>query len=261
MELIAQLALSLLLVVGSTGGGVGDADSPPAAVGPEVPTEALRADLIDAGYTNGRLPADALTEIESSRGCLFERAAGDAWRRLEADAAADGIELVARWCYRNLATQRATYERNCPLVPVVPIPDPAADHAGVEAGAEQVAAVKRIRRCSPPTAKPGNSNHGWGRAVDVKLEGRLLTCQSPAFLWLTENAPRYGWVHPPWAGCGEPKEEPWHWEWGGLPEEPTAHIFLAELAAWLEQSRAASKLPDPGALFWRNAFLRGAEAR
>lgn len=74
--------------------------------------------------------------------------------------------------------------------------------------------VKRIRICRVPTARPGNSNHGWGRAIDITQDGVLLTCESPTFLWLLDNASSYGWVHPGWAACGEPKEEAWHWEWG-----------------------------------------------
>jgi len=37
-----------------------------------------------------------------------------------------------------------------------------------------------------------------------------------AFDWLTANAGRFGWVHPPWAQPGGSKPEPWHWEYGAI---------------------------------------------
>jgi LAS superfamily LD-carboxypeptidase LdcB len=86
------------------------------------------------------------------------------------------------------------------------------------------------RVCSVPTAKPGNSNHGWGRAVDIKVAGRLLTCDSEAFHWLQDNAHLYGWVHPGWAACGENKQEAWHWEWGGTRKSAPVVIKLRNIA-------------------------------
>ncbi len=179
---------------------------------------AYREDLVTAGARNGRLPAEALALIESSPGCLIEKEAAEAWLLMAAHAAADGVEFTPSWCYRNLATQKRTYRRNCPLVPVEPTP--AADGEQPTAAEVPTEPVAMHRVCSPPTAKPGNSNHGWGRAVDITAGDRLLTCDSEAFGWLKEEAHLYGWVHPGWAGCGEPKQEAWHWEWGGTQEPP-----------------------------------------
>ena len=179
-------------------------------------------DLVEAGYRNGRLPADALVLIESSPGCLIEKEAAEAWLLMVSTAAADGIEFTPSWCYRNLATQKRTYRRNCPLVPVEP--PAAAEEQEEDEAAEPAEPVAMARVCSPPTAKPGNSNHGWGRAVDITVDGRLMTCASEEFDWLQENAHLYGWVHPGWAACGEPKQEAWHWEWGGTQEPETAPV-------------------------------------
>lgn len=62
-------------------------------------------------------------------------------------------------------------------------------------------------------AKPGTSNHGWGRAIDfgsgVNVE------ESAEYLWMKANAPDFGWHHPKWAEDNNPKngqQEPWHWE-------------------------------------------------
>lgn len=193
-------------------------------LGEPIADEAYVEDLIEAEFENGKLPADALLLIESSADCLLEKEAAEAWQRLEIDATIAGVELVARWCYRNLATQKRTYRRNCPrsIIAVDPPQPPAAGEDPPAQGDEEVQpapkTTKGPRICSPPTAKPGNSNHGWGRAADIKAEGQLLTCESEAFLWLQENAHLYGWVHPSWAACGEPKQEAWHWEWGGTQQ-------------------------------------------
>jgi D-alanyl-D-alanine carboxypeptidase len=80
-------------------------------------------------------------------------------------------------------------------------------------------------------APAGQSNHGWGLAVDFCSS--TYTGQSGA--WLDENGPIFGWANPPWAhrGGGGPFE-PWHWEFvsgvakmtssanrsPGLPESP-----------------------------------------
>jgi LAS superfamily LD-carboxypeptidase LdcB len=61
-------------------------------------------------------------------------------------------------------------------------------------------------------ATPGNSNHGWGLALD--LGGGINDFGTPQHDWLQAHGPAYGWHHPPWARQGGGKEEPWHWEFG-----------------------------------------------
>ena len=48
-------------------------------------------------------------------------------------------------------------------------------------------------------AKPGTSNHGWGLATDLKLDGK-------AQQWMQKHAGEYGFSTIP--------REPWHWEFG-----------------------------------------------
>ena len=210
--MIANLAAALLLAA-----SVAPIEALPDQ-GEPLSDVAYKEDLLAAGARNGRLPGDSLVLIESSPGCFIEKEAAEAWLLMADHAAADGVEFTPSWCYRNLATQKRTYQRNCPLVPVE---TPSAPDEPREGEVETAAApVAMVRVCSPPTARPGNSNHGWGRAVDITSGERLLTCNSEAFGWLEENAHLYGWVHPGWAGCGEPKQEAWHWEWGGTQEPP-----------------------------------------
>ena len=62
--------------------------------------------------------------------------------------------------------------------------------------------------CSPPTARPGQSLHEQGLAIDFTNNGRLITSRSdPAFQWLAGNASSYGLYNLP--------SEPWHWSTTG----------------------------------------------
>lgn len=63
-------------------------------------------------------------------------------------------------------------------------------------------------QCTPPTAIPGRSMHERGLAMDLKSNGVLITSRSnPAFIWLSNNAARYGFYNLP--------SEPWHWSTNG----------------------------------------------
>ena len=46
-------------------------------------------------------------------------------------------------------------------------------------------------------AKPGTSDHGWGRALDLDLDAK-------AQAWMRANGDRYGFVE-------DTPREPWHW--------------------------------------------------
>jgi LAS superfamily LD-carboxypeptidase LdcB len=66
-------------------------------------------------------------------------------------------------------------------------------------------------------ATPGTSNHGRGLAVDFSDFGALGQFDDADYLWMAENGPRFGWVHPAAMGPGGSGPlEPWHWEFGDL---------------------------------------------
>lgn len=63
-------------------------------------------------------------------------------------------------------------------------------------------------QCSPPTARPGQSMHELGQAIDFTNSGQLIRSRSiPVWLWLNGNAGRYGLQNLP--------SEPWHWSTNG----------------------------------------------
>jgi hypothetical protein len=62
--------------------------------------------------------------------------------------------------------------------------------------------------CSPPTARPGSSNHELGLAIDFSCNGSLIRSRSSScFAWLSANAARFGLSNLP--------SEPWHWSVDG----------------------------------------------
>ena len=103
---------------------------------------------------------------------------------LLAAAAGDGITLGGGG-YRSSDSQWRLREQNCPD-----------------------AANSPPSSCRPPTARPGQSMHERGLAVDFTYGGRVISSRSsPAFQWLAANAGSYGFRNLP--------SEPWHWSVNG----------------------------------------------
>jgi len=62
--------------------------------------------------------------------------------------------------------------------------------------------------CSPPTARPGQSMHERGLAIDFTYQGRVISSRSsPGYQWLAAHAGSYGFYNLP--------SEPWHWSTNG----------------------------------------------
>lgn len=172
--------------------------------------EAYVLDLQELGYRNGDMPSTRMIEFG---GCLMERDAGYTLSLMLEAAAVDGVALYTSDCYRSYSAQASAYDRRCPIEEEeITREDPAT-------GETVVVDTKEVRVCKgPPIARPGHSNHGYGRAVDFSNGSRTLSCYDAGFEWLQANARRFGWVHPSWAHCGRATQEAWHWEWGGLSE-------------------------------------------
>ena len=67
---------------------------------------------------------------------------------------------------------------------------------------------KPASQCSPPTARPGQSMHEQGLAIDFTWNGGVISSRSsPAFQWLRANAARFGFYNLP--------SEAWHWSTNG----------------------------------------------
>lgn len=155
------------------------------------------AKQLRASSTAGR-PAGANEPIPSSDASREIALAGngisvnvsivDNVKRLLADAAAAGLNLGGGG-YRDSAQQIAVRKANC--------------------GTTQYAIYQMpASSCSPPTARPGQSMHEKGLAIDFTRNGNLISSHTdPGWAWLKEHADNYGLFNLP--------AEPWHWSTTG----------------------------------------------
>lgn len=161
-----------------------DVVAPPSGCTPQAPNVAGSCSMVDraqfATYRNGLLPPSALCALKF-----------DTRHRLRADAANALVALNVAY--------RLQFGQNLCLT----------DSYRTLAGQIDV----RRRKGAYLTAVPGTSNHGWGLATDNCAPGGGPWVEgSPYDVWMHENAPKYGWVHPDWAEPGgSGPHEPWHW--------------------------------------------------
>ena len=126
--------------------------------------------------------------IVSVRGIRVHKSIADQLARMLGAADSAGISLSGGG-YRDPAGQIAVRRSNCGT----------SNYAVYQMPASQ---------CSPPTARPGQSMHERGLAIDFTYNGRVINSRSsPAFQWLRANAAGYGFYNLP--------SEPWHWSVNG----------------------------------------------
>lgn len=119
-----------------------------------------------AAYGNGKIPASALAKVGDTNHKLWAPAA-ESLERMLADAKRDGVKIGVTDSYR-------PYEEQVDL-----------------------ARRKGLYSQGGLAAKPGTSEHGWGMAVDLDLNGK-------AQAWMRANAEKYGFDE-------NVPREPWHW--------------------------------------------------
>lgn len=143
---------------------VANSPSPAATSSTAVNADGVPVEL--AGYGNGKIPAAALSEVGSTGFRLWAPAAGSL-TQLIGDAARDGVNIGITDAYRSYESQ------------------------------VDVAARKGLYSQGGLAAVPGTSDHGWGLAVDLKLDDAAQT-------WMRANGSRYGFAE-------DTPREPWHW--------------------------------------------------
>ncbi|MEM7272129.1 MAG: D-alanyl-D-alanine carboxypeptidase family protein [Actinomycetota bacterium] len=136
--------------------------------------------------SNPKFPtADEITQVG---GFWVHIDIADDLRALLAAAEADGITFGG-WGYRDHSAQIRLRRAHCGT-------------------SEWAIYQKPSSTCSPPTARPGQSQHELGKAIDFTYNGRTIgTRSSPGYQWLAANASRYGLYNLP--------SEPWHWSVNG----------------------------------------------
>jgi|GEM_PF-1461540 len=127
-------------------------------------------------------------EIVKVQGIWVHESIAGNFGRLMSAAKADGVNL-AGWGYRDSAKQIELRKRHC--------------------GTSNYAVYQMSSsRCSPPTARPGASQHERGLAIDFTYNGGSIgTRSNKGYKWLNANAAKYGLYNLP--------SEPWHWSTTG----------------------------------------------
>ena len=126
--------------------------------------------------------------IVSVRGIRVHESIADETAALLRHAESDGISLSGGG-YRDPSSQVALRRQHC--------------------GTSNYAVYQMSpSSCRPPTARPGQSMHERGLAIDFTYNGRAINSRSsPAYQWLAANAASYGFYNLP--------SEPWHWSVNG----------------------------------------------
>lgn len=132
-------------------------------------------------------PEAATGRLVAVGGIVVDASLAGALHSLLAAAAADGVVLGGSG-YRSAEAQLALRRAHCgtSLYAVFDMPAEA---------------------CSPPTARPGQSRHEAGLAIDFTCAGALVARGDACFAWLAATARRFGLVNLP--------SEPWHWSVDG----------------------------------------------
>jgi peptidoglycan hydrolase CwlO-like protein len=126
--------------------------------------------------------------LQTVRGITVACSISGSLESMMAAAAGDGLTLAGGG-YRDSSNQIALRRAHCGT----------SDYAIYEMSPSS---------CSPPTARPGQSMHEQGLAIDFTCGGGgAIGRSSPCFSWLQSNAGSYGFVNLP--------SEPWHWSTNG----------------------------------------------
>jgi LAS superfamily LD-carboxypeptidase LdcB len=134
------------------------------SVGDGVPPELAK-------YGNGRIPTNALESIGIGEHRMWSPAA-EAFTAMRGAASADGVSIGVTDSYRS-------YDQQVDL-----------------------ARRKGLYKDGGLGAVPGTSEHGWGRAVDVDVNGAGLA-------WMRSHAAQFGFTE-------DTPREPWHWGFQGV---------------------------------------------
>jgi LAS superfamily LD-carboxypeptidase LdcB len=151
-------------------------------------------------YTNGNVPASLLAPLDGENYGKAElrRDAAESWNRARAEVKAKtGIVLTVRGWNRSLAEQeRFFFERYSRQ----------ASGNGPFGDVRWYKGARYVRTSGAPAAIPGNSNHGWGVAVDVDDFGAYRTTGNARSRLATPILEKHGWTDDEGRSIGEP----WH---------------------------------------------------
>ena len=177
------------------------------------------------GVENGKLPSSLLAEI-GVPGALMERTAARAFRAMLAEMAKGGFVARQVGHYRTFQQQLNLFLSRYQEASLSTFNSTAGAHRkqwndAPRHGYSSIYWVKKLVNGKYPAtaATPGNSNHGWGLALDLAEEydadSTPDSIRSQWVTWLVNNAARYGI-------SAELQSEPWHWRYVAGDNIPAA---------------------------------------
>lgn len=158
-------------------------------------------------YSNGQIPASALTSITGVSGARLRPGAAAAWERLRA-----AVHTAHGWypaptgptdAYRPYATQESLFRARYTTTYLAGRPSKRWN-----------AATWYLRAGMAAAAVPGTSNHGLGITVDITGLGSLGVFTTTHYKQLAAIATTLGWSNAEGRSIGEP----WHWTYTGAAE-------------------------------------------
>jgi hypothetical protein len=144
--------------------------------------------VIPGGYMVETYNRGPMCLVKIPAGITVNCEIGPAVQQLVTDAASQGVKMGGG-AWRDYKNQIAVRRNNC--------------------GTSNYAIYEMPSgSCSPPTARPGTSQHELGLAIDFTCSGSLFNTRSgPCWNFLAANGSRYGLINYP--------REPWHWSTTG----------------------------------------------
>ncbi len=201
--------------------------APPAVTGNAAADEHIARLARARGYRL-RAQADPARLADAGGGRLLEPRALEAFRGLQAEAAAQGQRLQLVSGFRSVARQKAIF--------LGALAERGRQRLGRSFTAQEIAqgaADEALESILAESAPPGFSRHHTGQALDLNdaSSGRPFTefGDSRAYRWLAADnflaAKRFGFIpsYPPGASAQGPDPEPWEFVWVGQAALAAAH--------------------------------------
>ena len=197
----------------------------------KLPIAPMRMPSTLRGQQNGMLPASILTTIGVGS-ARMEVTAARSFRAMFAEARRAGFDIRHVGDYRSYQAQLNLFLSRYEPVGFATYSVTAPSNRKKWAGAKQAGydseywRKKKINGRYPATAAtPGNSNHGWGLALDIAEEYDGDPQADPirkVFVdWLIYNASRYGI-------SAELQSEQWHWRYVAGDQIPNATLHFEQ---------------------------------
>ncbi len=131
---------------------------------------------------------------------ILKKEVFEAFDKMSADAAKEGVMLRIIVGYRTFKTQKITW-----------------DYKWNESNRSHLSKKERVLNIMNYFAMPSTSRHHWGTDIDLnstKLAYYETDYGKKIYSWLCKNAHKYGFYQPYTAGRSKGyKEEKWHWSY------------------------------------------------